>query len=41
LCCRAEDDRKTAGLMIDHNVGVALERTYEIKRVEADFFDEE
>ena len=24
-----------------HNVGVTLERTYEIKRVDADFFTEE
>lgn len=35
------DGKELASLMIDHNVGVALERTYEIKRVDADFFTEE
>jgi restriction system protein len=35
------DGRTLANLMIDHNVGVALERTYEIKRVDTDFFAEE
>ena len=35
------DGEELASLMIDHNVGVTLERTYEIKRVDADFFTEE
>jgi len=35
------DGKELAYLMIDHNVGVALERTYEIKRVDTDFFTEE
>ena len=35
------DGRELASMMIDHNVGVALERTYEIKRVDTDFFAEE
>ena len=29
-----------AGLMIEHNVGVALEATYEVKRVDLDYFGE-
>lgn len=33
--------RELAALMIDHNVAVTLERTYEIKRVDLDFFTEE
>ena len=28
-------------LMIKHNVGVSVEQTYEIKRVDSDFFSEE
>lgn len=35
------DGKDLASMMIDHNVGVALERTYEIKRVDTDFFTEE
>jgi len=35
------DGKELASLMIDHNVGVALERTYEVKRVDMDFFAEE
>lgn len=35
------DGKELASLMIDHNVGVTLERTYEIKRVDADFFTED
>lgn len=35
------DGRDLAYLMIDHDVGVTLERTYEIKRVDTDFFGEE
>lgn len=26
--------------MIDHNVGVSVEKTYEIKRVDSDYFSE-
>lgn len=29
-----------AGLMIDHNVGVTLEISYEVKRIDSDYFDE-
>ncbi len=32
---------KLAGLMIDYNVGVSLEKTYEIKKIDSDFFIEE
>jgi restriction system protein len=35
------DGKELASLMIDHNVGVTLERTYEIKRVDTDFFTED
>lgn len=35
------DGKDLAYLMIDHDVGVTLERTYEIKRVDTDFFTEE
>jgi restriction system protein len=35
------DGKELASLMIDHNVGVTVERTYEVKRVDADFFTEE
>ena len=28
-------------LMIKHNVGVSLEQTYEIKKIDSDFFAEE
>lgn len=30
-----------AELMIDHGVGVTTEATYELKRIEADYFPEE
>lgn len=29
-----------AGLMIDHDVGVTLETSYEVKRIDSDYFDE-
>lgn len=35
------DGRRLAGLMIDHNVSVATVGTYEIKRVDNDYFDYE
>ena len=35
------DGHELAELMIDHNVGVTLERIYELKRVDSDFFLEE
>ena len=34
------DGDRLAGLMIDHNVGVTLEATYEVKRVDSDYFME-
>jgi restriction system protein len=34
-------DRDTlANLMIDHSVGVSLQRSYEVKRVDCDYFSE-
>jgi restriction system protein len=33
------DGETLANLMIDHGVGVALEESYEIKRVDSDYFD--
>jgi restriction system protein len=35
------DGKELASLMIDHNVGVTVERAYDMKRVDADFFAEE
>ena len=32
--------RQLAELMIDHNVGVSTVKTYEIKRVDSDYFIE-
>lgn len=29
-----------AGLMIDHDIGVTLETSYEVKRIDSDYFDE-
>jgi restriction system protein len=29
-----------ANLMIDHSVGVSLQRSYEVKRVDSDYFSE-
>ncbi len=34
------DGNHLAQLMIDHNVGVSVEKTYEIKRVDSDYFAE-
>jgi restriction system protein len=35
------DGDQLVQLMIDHNVGVSTERTYEIKQIDADYFEEE
>jgi restriction system protein len=35
------DGHELASLMIDHGVGVTLDRVYELKRVDSDFFEEE
>ena len=35
------DGKQLAQLMIDHNVGVSIEKTYEIKRVDSDYFAED
>jgi len=34
------DGESLAGLMIDYNVGTTVESTYEIKRIDSDYFDE-
>jgi restriction system protein len=34
------DGETLAGLMIDHDVGVALQTSYEIKRIDSDYFEE-
>lgn len=34
------DGETLAGLMIDCNVGTTVESSYEIKRVDSDYFDE-
>lgn len=34
------DGKQLAQLMIDHDVGVSIEKTYEIKRVDSDYFAE-
>ena len=34
------DGNQLAQYMIDHNVGVSIEKTYEIKRVDSDYFAE-
>ena len=34
------DGETLAGLMIDHDVGVTLETSYEVKRIDSDYFDE-
>ena len=34
------DGNQLAQLMIDHDVGVSIEKTYEIKRVDSDYFAE-
>lgn len=35
------DGAQLAGYMIDHDVGVSIASTYEIKRVDSDFFEED
>ena len=35
------DGKRLAQLMIDHNVGVSTVKTYEIKRVDSDYFIED
>ncbi len=35
------DGRQLAEYMIDHNIGVTTSETYEVKRLDVDFFDEE
>lgn len=35
------DGTQLAGYMIDHDVGVSIASTYEIKRVDSDFFEED
>ena len=38
---RAHHDwQKLASLMIEHNVGISVETTYEIKRLDNDYFEE-
>ena len=34
------DGESLAGLMIDYNVGTTVESSYEIKRVDSNYFDE-
>ena len=34
------DGEMLANLMIDHSVGVSLQRSYEVKRVDSDYFSE-
>jgi len=34
------DGKQLAGLMIQHNVGVAVEATYEVKKLDLDYFEE-
>jgi restriction endonuclease Mrr len=34
------DGETIANLMIDHSVGVSLQRSYEVKRVDSDYFSE-
>ncbi len=33
------DGRELADLMIDHNVGVSISQTYELKRLDSDYFE--
>ena len=35
------DGKQLADYMIDHNVGVAVSRTYTVKRIDLDYFDPE
>ncbi len=34
-------ETSSAQLMIDHDVGVSVEKTYQIKRVDSDYFAED
>jgi restriction system protein len=34
------DGETLDNLMIDHSVGVSLQRSYEVKRVDSDYFSE-
>ena len=34
------DGEMLANLMIDHGVGVSLQRSYEVKRVDSNYFSE-
>ena len=34
------DGEKLTQFMIDHNVGVSISETYEIKRIDSDYFDD-
>ena len=34
------DGETLDSLMIDHSVGVSLQRSYEVKRVDSDYFSE-
>ena len=35
------DGEKLAQYMIDFNLGVAIQNTYEIKRIDSDYFEEQ
>jgi restriction system protein len=35
------DGDRLAALMIEHNIGVATTQTYEVKRIDSDYFDQE
>lgn len=35
------DGQKVASLMLDHDVGVSWSKTYELKEVSNDFFDDD
>ena len=35
------DGKMLANLMMEYNLGVSVENTYEIKRIDMDYFDEE
>lgn len=34
------DNRRLAELMIEHNIGVAREHAYRIKKIDSDYFEE-
>ena len=35
------DGERLAALMIDHNVGVSERETYQVKRIDTDYFSDE